>query len=56
MCLCAGDLPETVEGVFVFQEGAESDSPAGSAFDAIVVEQWTVIHVSVCVTGCVMCV
>ncbi|KAG5843147.1 hypothetical protein ANANG_G00185380 [Anguilla anguilla] len=36
-------LPETVEGVFVFQEGAESDSSA-SAFDAIVVEQWTVIQ------------
>ncbi|KAJ8267323.1 hypothetical protein COCON_G00124950 [Conger conger] len=39
-----GVLPETVEGVFVFQEGAESDYPAASAFDAIVVEQCTVIH------------
>ncbi|KAI1902481.1 hypothetical protein AGOR_G00045210 [Albula goreensis] len=39
-----GAPPETVESVFVFQEGAESDPPTVSAFDAIVVEQWTVIH------------
>lgn len=33
-------LIRTVESVFVFQESEES----GSAYDAIVVEQWTVIH------------
>ncbi|KAJ8345678.1 hypothetical protein SKAU_G00298710 [Synaphobranchus kaupii] len=42
--LYPGVLPEVVEGVFVFQEGVESDPPTTSAFDAIVVEQWTVIH------------
>ncbi|KAL4646878.1 raftlin-like [Arapaima gigas] len=39
-----GDLPpKTVESVFIFQEGPEGESGAATAYDAIVVEQWTVI-------------
>ncbi|XP_065154992.1 raftlin isoform X3 [Paramisgurnus dabryanus] len=33
----------TVDSVFVFQEGVEGDINATPAYDAIVVEQWTVI-------------
>ncbi|KAF4102764.1 raftlin-like isoform X1 [Onychostoma macrolepis] len=36
-------LVKTVDSVFVFQEGVESDTKAAAAYDAIVVEQWTVI-------------
>ncbi|MFT7805367.1 raftlin-like [Arapaima gigas] len=35
--------PKTVESVFIFQEGPEGESGAATAYDAIVVEQWTVI-------------
>ncbi|XP_077577627.1 raftlin [Stigmatopora nigra] len=34
-------LPKTVESIFVFQEGGEGE--ANTIYDAIVVEQWTVI-------------
>ncbi|XP_059364494.1 raftlin-like isoform X2 [Carassius carassius] len=37
-------LIKTVDSVFVFQEGMESDTNAAAAYDAIVVEQWTIIH------------
>ncbi|XP_052474299.1 raftlin-like isoform X1 [Carassius gibelio] len=37
-------LIKTVDSVFVFQEGIESDTNAAAAYDAIVVEQWTIIH------------
>ncbi|XP_056618237.1 raftlin-like isoform X2 [Triplophysa dalaica] len=36
-------LTKTVDSVFVFQEGVEGDTNAAAAYDAIVVEQWTVI-------------
>ncbi|XP_016136984.1 raftlin-like isoform X2 [Sinocyclocheilus grahami] len=36
-------LIKTVGSVFVFQEGVESDNNAAAAYDAIVVEQWTII-------------
>ncbi|XP_038132345.1 raftlin, partial [Cyprinodon tularosa] len=37
-------LPKTVESVFIFQEGIESETNAAAAtYDAIVVEQWTII-------------
>uniref|UniRef100_A0A673JZ12 Raftlin, lipid raft linker 1a n=1 Tax=Sinocyclocheilus rhinocerous TaxID=307959 RepID=A0A673JZ12_9TELE len=36
-------LIKTVDSVFVFQEGVESDTNAAAAYDAIVVEQWTII-------------
>ncbi|CAJ1062976.1 raftlin-like [Xyrichtys novacula] len=38
-------LPKTVESVFIFQEGSESEPnvAAAATYDAIVVEQWTVI-------------
>ncbi|XP_036410944.1 raftlin isoform X2 [Megalops cyprinoides] len=39
---CSDSLPDTVESVFIFQEGAEVGPP--TAYDAIVVEQWTIIH------------
>uniref|UniRef100_A0AAV2MGG7 Raftlin n=1 Tax=Knipowitschia caucasica TaxID=637954 RepID=A0AAV2MGG7_KNICA len=35
--------PKAVESVFIFQEPAEAEATV-QAFDAIVVEQWTVIH------------
>ncbi|KPP74107.1 raftlin-like [Scleropages formosus] len=35
--------PKSVESVFIFQEGPEGESGAATAYDAIVVEQWTVI-------------
>ncbi|XP_051577073.1 raftlin-like isoform X2 [Myxocyprinus asiaticus] len=36
-------LSSTVDSVFVFQEGVEGDTNAATAYDAIVVEQWTII-------------
>ncbi|XP_059424499.1 raftlin-like isoform X2 [Carassius carassius] len=36
-------LVKTVDSVFVFQEGMESDTNAAAAYDAIVVEQWTIV-------------
>ncbi|XP_016341306.1 raftlin-like isoform X2 [Sinocyclocheilus anshuiensis] len=36
-------LVKTVDSVFVFQEGVESDTNAAAAYDAIVVEQWTIV-------------
>ncbi|XP_034554613.1 raftlin-like [Notolabrus celidotus] len=37
-------LPKSVESVFIFQEGSESEpNVASTTYDAIVVEQWTVI-------------
>ncbi|KAM6994451.1 raftlin [Tautogolabrus adspersus] len=37
-------MPKSVESVFIFQEGSESEpNVAATTFDAIVVEQWTVI-------------
>ncbi|XP_051575194.1 raftlin-like isoform X2 [Myxocyprinus asiaticus] len=36
-------LAKTVDSVFVFQEGVEGDTNAATAYDAIVVEQWTII-------------
>ncbi|XP_074539890.1 raftlin [Halichoeres trimaculatus] len=37
-------LPKSVESVFIFQEGSESEpNVANTTYDAIVVEQWTVI-------------
>lgn len=36
-------LTKTVDSVFVFQEGVERDTNAATAYDAIVVEQWTVL-------------
>lgn len=40
-------LPKSVESVFIFQEASEGEPNAATpAYDAIVVEQWTVIDVS----------
>lgn len=40
-------LPKSVESVFIFQEASESEpSAATPTYDAIVVEQWTIIDVS----------
>lgn len=40
-------LPKSVESVFIFQEGSEGEpNVATPTYDAIVVEQWTVIDVS----------
>ncbi|XP_051722638.1 raftlin isoform X2 [Ctenopharyngodon idella] len=36
-------LIKSVDSVFVFQEAVEGDSSAAAAYDAIVVEQWTII-------------
>ncbi|XP_067268366.1 raftlin-like isoform X2 [Chanodichthys erythropterus] len=36
-------LIRSVDSVFVFQEAVEGDSSAAAAYDAIVVEQWTII-------------
>ncbi|XP_073703079.1 raftlin [Garra rufa] len=36
-------LVKTVDSVFVFQEGVETNTNAAAAYDAIVVEQWTII-------------
>ncbi|XP_023658317.1 raftlin isoform X2 [Paramormyrops kingsleyae] len=35
--------PTSVESIFIFQEGQEVESNTATAYDAIVVEQWTVI-------------
>ncbi|XP_048881296.1 raftlin-like [Brienomyrus brachyistius] len=35
--------PTSVESIFIFQEGQEVESNSATAYDAIVVEQWTVI-------------
>ncbi|KAG9345184.1 hypothetical protein JZ751_009727 [Albula glossodonta] len=37
-------MPKAVESVFIFQEGQEGDSTTATPYDAIVVEQWTVIN------------
>ncbi|XP_066571784.1 raftlin isoform X2 [Amia ocellicauda] len=37
-------LSKSVDGVFIFQEDVEVDSSAVQAYDAIVVEQWTVFE------------
>ncbi|KAK2903606.1 hypothetical protein Q8A67_008319 [Cirrhinus molitorella] len=34
---------KTVDSVFVFQEGVDSDTNVAAAYDAIVVEQWTIV-------------
>lgn len=40
-------LPKTVESVFIFQEASEGEpNAAAPTYDAIVVEQWTIIDVS----------
>lgn len=40
-------LPKSVESVFIFQEASEGEpNVAPPAYDAIVVEQWTIIDVS----------
>ena len=44
--------PSVVEGVFIFQASPD-DALVTTSYDAIVVEQWTVIDVSVCVCLCV---
>ncbi|KAJ8415910.1 hypothetical protein AAFF_G00404670 [Aldrovandia affinis] len=36
--------PKSVESVFIFQEGLEGDSATATPYDAIVVEQWTIIN------------
>ncbi|XP_046887093.1 raftlin-like isoform X2 [Hypomesus transpacificus] len=36
-------LPKSVESVFIFQEATEGESNTTTTYDAIVVEQWTVI-------------
>ncbi len=50
----ADRLVKTVDSVFVFQEGVESDTNAAAAYDAIVVEQWTIVDVSYTQTHCVL--
>lgn len=60
-------LPKSVESVFIFQEGSEGEPNVATAtYDAIVVEQWTVIDVSgeiflflyrvcaLCLKGCII--
>nr|XP_015212879.1 PREDICTED: raftlin [Lepisosteus oculatus] len=37
-------LSKSVEGVFIFQDCSEGDSSEAQAYDAIVVEQWTVFE------------
>lgn len=40
-------LPKSVESVFIFQEASEGEPDvAAPTYDAIVVEQWTIIDVS----------
>lgn len=40
-------MPKSVESVFIFQEGSEVEANvAAPTYDAIVVEQWTIIDVS----------
>lgn len=40
-------MPKSVESVFIFQEGCEGEADAAApTYDAIVVEQWTIIDVS----------
>lgn len=40
-------MPKSVESVFIFQEGCEGEANAAvPTYDAIVVEQWTIIDVS----------
>lgn len=40
-------LPKSVDSVFIFQEASEGEpNVATPTFDAIVVEQWTIIDVS----------
>ncbi len=50
----ADRLVKTVDSVFVFQEGVESDTNAAAAYDAIVVEQWTIVDVSYTQIHCVL--
>lgn len=40
-------MPKSVESVFIFQERSEGElNAAAPTYDAIVVEQWTIINVS----------
>lgn len=48
-------LIRSVDSVFVFQEAVEGDSSAAAAYDAIVVEQWTIIDVSYTQTQSAFC-
>lgn len=46
-CLSADLLSKSVESVFVFQEASEEEPHVATpTYDAIVVEQWTIIDVS----------
>ena len=48
-------LPKSVESVFIFQEATEGESNTTTTYDAIVVEQWTVIDVSGFCLSCCSC-
>lgn len=40
-------MPKSVESIFIFQERSEGEpNVVTPTYDAIVVEQWTIIHVS----------
>lgn len=47
LSLSVDTMPKSVESVFIFQERSEGElNVATPTYDAIVVEQWTIIHVS----------
>ncbi len=49
VCVSGEPVPRSLEGLFVYEE--RSTSPPAN--DTIVVEQWTVIEVCVCVCPCI---
>lgn len=46
-CVFTDSLHGTMDGVFIFEDVAVEDSKTMRGYDAIVVEQWTVLKVCV---------
>lgn len=46
-CVFTDSLHGTMDGVFLFEDFAVEDSKTTQGYDAIVVEQWTVLKVCV---------
>lgn len=43
---CTDSLQGSIDGVFIFEDLAIEDSKTIQPYDAIVVEQWTILEVS----------
>lgn len=47
LCVCTDSFQGMTDGMFIFEDLSLEDSKNVQGYDAIVVEQWTVLEVSV---------